>query len=164
MTKNQFEYHTSGMITVNFLSDSEFLAHSTKNGNPDAHGWHLGKNGNITITFQASMFADKNINSFKFAHILNDPNNTITGTKQGYEINRVDVIQHEFGHGFAYYLFGDDYNSWNNNYKENWAYWYVNETYRIPNGMDTWAFQGRNFFNWFPFLYKGRNPVSNDLK
>jgi hypothetical protein len=71
------------------------------------------------------------------------------------DFNLTEIIQHEFGHGYADYILGDIYHSWNWRYKENWAIDYNNWSYRNQSRIfedfnPTWQ-------PWFLF-FKGRNP------
>ena len=81
-------------------------------------------------------------------------------------VKSIRVLLHEFGHSWAIYRNGNQYNSWNFNYKENWAIEFSNSRYSNfvgrPNEIFYWTFQ-INISRWINFLYpstggRGWNP------
>lgn len=44
--------------------------------------------------------------------------------------NLTSTIQHELGHGFGYWVNSPQYENWESPFKENWARWYTNWSYR----------------------------------
>jgi len=153
MTQENYEYYTNHNIVVKLLSDTDFENYSTKEGTPDAIGWHTDANGVSVITFAASMFTNS---AFKFGRYE-------TGNYGGLLDNNVYMtILHEFGHGYAYYDMRSEYSNMDKNYKENWAIHYVNENWLMPrreslqNYKPTFFFM--DIFRFFGISNKGYNP------
>ncbi len=157
MTNDEYQYYTQNNFNVDIRSDEDFKKYSEGLGNGKALGWARTNENGIFITFGEGIFEDGfNWNTGRTDYAGEPYNKGYTL----YHMNLPSVIQHELGHGYGYWKNGGAYNSWNTMFKENWAIYYTNWSYREPNGIHNQSYEhawGLNIgiFDW---LFKGRNP------
>jgi len=126
---------------VNIMGDNDFKVRY-KDGRI---GSSLTLDGHIELFFPESIFRDNFDWESGNQMFPNTYYETDYYVKKGgfYYTSKEDltsIIQHELGHGFTFYMFGPECNTWDRSTKENWAYAYVNWSYRIPYRLETQRF------------------------
>ena len=141
MTQEEYEYYTCYQFHVKIMGNEEFKDKYKDTDSPDRIGSSLFTDNKKELYFPESIFNDKFDWNYGTDLFPSTKYQTDTYLERWEEfdlkpLNLTSVIQHEFGHGFTFYMFGSVYNSWDSNTKENWAITYVNWSYRVQFGIE----------------------------
>ncbi len=156
VSKENYEFLTTADLTVVLLSIDDFKDYAGDRGYKDVAGFCLSANDANRITLCADYIINGLDNYFDKPSYSYNP---IPGLQfeKSYSTNYTETIMHEFGHGFAYWKIGSDYNSYNAKYRENWAIWYCNTNYRQKVGRPDQVY---NSTFWISIFINGHNPYS----